>query len=76
MAWLRDWFIESSKWEETKTSPCSSLVWRNCYGVPLHLWNLETFTEIGQAWGDVILIQKPFLFSGQSSYIHKGNGND
>ncbi|KAG5525844.1 hypothetical protein RHGRI_032212 [Rhododendron griersonianum] len=23
MAWLREWFIESFKWEDTKTNPCS-----------------------------------------------------
>ncbi|KAG5555635.1 hypothetical protein RHGRI_006326 [Rhododendron griersonianum] len=56
MAWLRDWFIESSKWEDTLINPCSRLVWLNCYGVPLHLWNSITFSKIGQNWGGVVLI--------------------
>lgn len=25
-------------------------------GVPLHVWNSETFLKIGQTWGDVVLI--------------------
>ena len=54
MAWLKDWFVESSKWEDTVTNPCSRLVWLNCYGIPLHLWNSQTFSEIGRIWGDVI----------------------
>ncbi|KAI8561024.1 hypothetical protein RHMOL_Rhmol04G0303500 [Rhododendron molle] len=56
MAWLRDWFIESSKWEESKNNPVARLVWLNCYGIPLHLWNVQTFSNIGLIWGDVILI--------------------
>ncbi|GFZ09210.1 hypothetical protein Acr_20g0010180 [Actinidia rufa] len=26
MAWLKEWFMESSKWENTKSNPCSRLV--------------------------------------------------
>lgn len=56
MAWLKEWFVESSKWEDTMLNPCSRLVWINCYGIPLHLWNNHTFSEIGRNWGDVIMI--------------------
>ena len=56
MAWLSEWFLESYKWENTKTIPCSRLVWLNCYGIPLHLWNYETFSKIGRNWGEVIMV--------------------
>ncbi|KAI8525263.1 hypothetical protein RHMOL_Rhmol13G0217000 [Rhododendron molle] len=56
MSWLRDWFIESFKWEDSMLNPCSRLVLLNCYGVPLQLWNCATFSKIGQIWGDVVLI--------------------
>ena len=37
MAWLTEWFEELHKWEDTKSNPCSHLVWLNCYGIPLQL---------------------------------------
>ncbi|GFS29226.1 hypothetical protein Acr_00g0005860 [Actinidia rufa] len=55
MAWLKEWFVESSKWENTKPHPCARLVWLNCYGIPLHLWNYQTFSVIGRIWGEVII---------------------
>ncbi|GFY88917.1 hypothetical protein Acr_06g0008570 [Actinidia rufa] len=56
MTWLKEWFMESSKWESTKSNPCSRLVWLNCHGIPLHLWHYQTFSEIGKIWGDVIML--------------------
>ncbi|GFY93207.1 hypothetical protein Acr_08g0016030 [Actinidia rufa] len=56
MAWLKEWFVESSKWGNTKSNLCSRLVWLNCYGIPLHLWNHQTFSEIGKIWGEVIML--------------------
>ncbi|GFS33349.1 hypothetical protein Acr_00g0027860 [Actinidia rufa] len=61
MAWLKDWFVESFKWENTKSNPSSRLVWLNCYGIPLHLWNLQTFSEIGKIWGEIIMIAEETL---------------
>lgn len=40
-AWLEDFFVEVHKWEENMSASNSGLVWLNCYGVPLHLWNAE-----------------------------------
>lgn len=51
MAWLREWFVESHKWEDAKNNPVSRLIWLNCYGIPLHLWNAQTFLNIGKLWG-------------------------
>ncbi|GFZ02647.1 hypothetical protein Acr_15g0012550 [Actinidia rufa] len=58
MTWLKEWFVESSKWESTKSNLCSRLVWLNCHGIPLHLWHYQTFSEIGKIWGDVIMLAK------------------
>lgn len=41
--------------------PHSRLVWLNCYGIPLHLWNAVTFKKLGEKWGNVIQICKDTL---------------
>ena len=56
MAWLKEWFVKSSKRENTKSNLCLRLVWLNCHGIPLHLWNYPTFSEIGKIWGEVIML--------------------
>ncbi|KAI8535023.1 hypothetical protein RHMOL_Rhmol10G0142700 [Rhododendron molle] len=61
MAWLREWFVESHKWEDAKNNPVSRLIWLNCYGIPLHLWNAQTFLNIGKLWGEVVLIAEDTL---------------
>lgn len=61
MAWLREWFVESHKWEDAKNNPVSRLIWLNCYGIPLHLWNAQTFLNIGKLWGEVVLIAEDIL---------------
>ncbi|KAL7214948.1 hypothetical protein ACSBR1_027180 [Camellia fascicularis] len=30
------------------------LVWLSCYGIPLNLWNSDTFRKIGKAWGELV----------------------
>lgn len=53
-AWIKDWFLEIHKWNKSRVIPPSRLIWLNCYGVPLHLWNAGTFIKLGQIWGNVI----------------------
>ncbi|KAG5540129.1 hypothetical protein RHGRI_020384 [Rhododendron griersonianum] len=31
-------------------------MWLSCYGVPLNLWNADTFHNIGKNWGKVITL--------------------
>lgn len=57
-AWLKECFQDIQKWEENMTISNSRLVWLNFYGVPLHLWNMDTFMKLGSIWGDVILISE------------------
>lgn len=56
LARIKEWFVEILKYEEFKGQPCSRLVWLNCYGVPLHLWNTGTFINLGSSWGEVIQV--------------------
>lgn len=32
------------------------LIWLNCYGLPIQLWNVHHFIKIGKYWGDVIQV--------------------
>ncbi|KAH7847501.1 hypothetical protein Vadar_026845 [Vaccinium darrowii] len=54
-AWIKDWFLEIHKWSKSNVIP-PRLIWLNCYGVPLHLWNSGTFIKLGKIWGNVIQI--------------------
>ncbi|KAE9445683.1 hypothetical protein C3L33_22421, partial [Rhododendron williamsianum] len=67
MGWLKEYFLEIHKWNDTISTQGSRLVWLNCYGIPLHVWNAVTFKKIGQIWGEIISISedsfKCFSFS-------------
>ncbi|XP_020979199.1 uncharacterized protein LOC110271893 [Arachis ipaensis] len=41
------------RWDETERSE-TRRVWLECYGVPLHAWSKETFTRLGDQWGEVV----------------------
>ncbi|KAG5550142.1 hypothetical protein RHGRI_015184 [Rhododendron griersonianum] len=58
MGWLKDCFLEIFKWNDTVSTQGSRLVWLNCYGIPLHVWNVATFNKIGQIWGKIISISE------------------
>ncbi|KAL4286559.1 hypothetical protein AHAS_Ahas19G0098300 [Arachis hypogaea] len=46
-------FHSVRRWEASKHSD-KQRVWLECFGVPLHIWSVETFKTIGGLWGDVI----------------------
>lgn len=56
MGWINEYFQEFKKWEETTNLQGPRLVWLNCYGVPINVWNSKSFSKLGMIWGDVILI--------------------
>lgn len=61
-AWLKEWFLESYKWENNTIKPSNCrLVWINCCGLPIQLWNAHNFVKIGQHWGEVIQISNGTL---------------
>ncbi|KAI8571108.1 hypothetical protein RHMOL_Rhmol01G0092000 [Rhododendron molle] len=67
---FQEWFVEIKKWEEAMEVPCSRMVWLNCYGIPLHLWNVDTFKKIGWKWGEVVSISDD-TFKGLSFVVGK-----
>ncbi|KAG5544615.1 hypothetical protein RHGRI_017147 [Rhododendron griersonianum] len=49
-----NWFDEVKRWKPEPLKEISLVVWLNCYGVPLNVWNAETFHSIGGIWGEAI----------------------
>ncbi|KAL1341593.1 hypothetical protein AAHE18_09G098500 [Arachis hypogaea] len=41
------------RWDESERSE-SRRVWLECFGVPLHVWTVDTFKKIGGQWGEVV----------------------
>ncbi|KAG5554540.1 hypothetical protein RHGRI_012181 [Rhododendron griersonianum] len=56
LCWLGNWFDEVHRWKPDPLKEISRAVWLNCYGVPLNVWNAETFHSIGRIWGEVITL--------------------
>ncbi|KAG5564116.1 hypothetical protein RHGRI_000336 [Rhododendron griersonianum] len=54
--WLGFFFEEFRPWSPDFTIEASRTVWLNCYGVPLHVWNSDTFFSIGRNWGEPITL--------------------
>ncbi|KAI8543398.1 hypothetical protein RHMOL_Rhmol08G0214400 [Rhododendron molle] len=54
--WLGNWFDEVNRWKPEPLKEISRAVWLNCYGVPLNVWNAETFHNIGIIWGELITL--------------------
>lgn len=51
LCWLSNWFSEVKQWSPNLKFENKRIVWLSCYGVPLHLWNVDTFFSIGNSWG-------------------------
>lgn len=56
--WLGNFFEECRKWSPDLSIEVSHTVWISCYGVPLHLWNSDTFFRIGGIWGEPITLDE------------------
>lgn len=54
--WLGNFFEEFREWSPNFVIDAFCHVWLNCYGMPLHLWNSDTFFSIGRIWGDSITL--------------------
>ncbi|GMP50137.1 hypothetical protein CsSME_00016876 [Camellia sinensis var. sinensis] len=52
--WLYDWCESVLAWRQGMVFAQERSVWLSCFGVPLNLWNNNTFTSIGKVWGVVI----------------------
>ncbi|GAB2279650.1 hypothetical protein Dimus_014294 [Dionaea muscipula] len=51
-------FVIVKPWSVSEEYTFGREVWISCYGVPVHAWNVGTFTAIGQLWGEVLCIEK------------------
>ncbi|KAK8564600.1 hypothetical protein V6N12_036720 [Hibiscus sabdariffa] len=54
---FRKCFKEISVWSEDMTS-CSRRAWLVCYGIPVHVWSVETLKNIASCWGELISVDK------------------
>lgn len=59
--WLGNFFDEYQQWSPDCAIEASRTVWLDCYGVPLHLWNQDTFFNIGKMWGEPITLDDATL---------------
>ncbi|GAB2288737.1 hypothetical protein Dimus_023054 [Dionaea muscipula] len=55
---LQVWFSEVQSWEPSFSMGRHREVWLSCFGVPLELWGISTFCEIGSKWGEVLAIEE------------------
>ncbi|GAB2289444.1 hypothetical protein Dimus_023753 [Dionaea muscipula] len=55
---LQVWFSEVKAWVPSLSMGRHREVWLSCFGVPLELWGISTFCEIGSKWGEVLAIEE------------------
>lgn len=58
LSWLFNWFVDAKPWAPNHKVESSRVVWLNCYGIPVNLWNAETFFNIGKLWGEIITLNE------------------
>lgn len=58
LCWLLNFFDEVKQWEPEPVTEYYRVVWLNCYGIPLNVWNVDTFFSIGRLWGEVITLDE------------------
>ncbi|XP_028070288.1 uncharacterized protein LOC114272780 [Camellia sinensis] len=56
--WLTVWCESVEEWEDSMVLEQVRQVWLSCYGVPLVLWNNNTFCSIGKEWGEVLKLDE------------------
>ncbi|CAL5382682.1 unnamed protein product [Camellia sinensis] len=49
--WCRDWCEFVKEWEPGACAEQERCLWLGCHGVPLSMWNRNTFSKIGNIWG-------------------------
>ncbi|KAL7184005.1 hypothetical protein ACSBR2_026222 [Camellia fascicularis] len=50
--------VEEIEWESGMHFQQERYAWISCYGVPLNLWNSDTFRKIDRLWGEVIHLDR------------------
>ncbi|GMP74004.1 hypothetical protein CsSME_00031545 [Camellia sinensis var. sinensis] len=54
--WLKEWCEFVTEWKPNMHFDQERCLWLRCYGVPLNLWNRETFSKLGGIWRKVLHI--------------------
>ena len=49
--WFLKWFVFEEPWFKKNIAKCR-FVWLSSIGVPLHVWNTDTFSNIGHLCGE------------------------
>ncbi|GAB2282959.1 hypothetical protein Dimus_039571 [Dionaea muscipula] len=52
------WFKDVVPWSAALEFDFGREVWLSCYGVPVHAWNVGTFSAIANFWGEVLNIDE------------------
>ncbi|KAL7190512.1 hypothetical protein ACSBR2_022735 [Camellia fascicularis] len=52
--WFHEWCEYITEWRSGMHLQQERHVWISCYGVPLNLWNSDTFRKIGGMWGELV----------------------
>ncbi|KAI8528317.1 hypothetical protein RHMOL_Rhmol12G0140800 [Rhododendron molle] len=58
--WMKLWFASVKPWRG-EPACLKRFVWLSCKGVPLNIWNAETFKVIAEMWGSFILLDMATL---------------
>ncbi|KAH1039768.1 hypothetical protein J1N35_041511 [Gossypium stocksii] len=66
---LDNWFLRLQRWSE-KIIIDSRRAWLACRRIPIHAWNMVTFQNIGERWGDFISVDSGTLYP---SYFMRAN---
>lgn len=64
--WLGSWYEEINPWmgEQAKDE---RFVWLSCFGMPLNAWSYSTFKDIGNIWGQFLMVDENTL--KESSFV-------
>lgn len=57
---MKLWFDSVKPWRD-EPACMERFVWLSCKGVPLHVWNAETFKMIAEMWGFFIMLAESTL---------------
>ncbi|KAL7246551.1 hypothetical protein ACSBR2_001612 [Camellia fascicularis] len=52
--WISEWSDYITDWEKGKSIRSERCVWITCMGVPLNVWSVQTFIDIGSLLGEVV----------------------
>lgn len=58
--WWETWLEEINPWKGEQASE-ERFVWLMCFGMPLNAWSHNTFKQIGNIWGQFLMVEEKTL---------------